>query len=207
MLRYELLRWAGRCITALWLLWIFIWIVAGLRTKPVVQRPGIGSRVLDRVLIFAAVILLTLGKKTRLGRQFLQAAPAASWLYHRFIRLYPGVVLIGAPLVLIGLGIAVWARFYLGGNWSGSVTFKQNHELIESGPYRYVRHPIYTGVLIAVAGTACAIGQWRVVVGFVLTFIAFWHRSRLEERLMIEHFGDAYRRYREHVKGLIPFLF
>jgi protein-S-isoprenylcysteine O-methyltransferase Ste14 len=207
MLRYELLRWAGRCITALWLLWIFIWIVAGLRTKPVVQRQSVGSRVLDRMLILAAVILLLLGKGSRPGRFFLSAVPAASWLYDRFVRLYPGVVLIGAPLVLIGLGIAVWARFYLGGNWSRSVTFKQDHELIRSGPYRYVRHPIYTGILIAVAGTACAIGQWRGVVGFVLTLIAFWYRSRLEERLLIEHFGDSYRRYREQVKGLIPYLF
>lgn len=201
--RYELLRWAGRSIRALWLLWILIWIIAAVRAKPIAQRQSIGSRVLDRVLILASVILLLLGKRTRPGKSLLAAAP---WLYDRFVRLYPGVVLIGAPLVLIGLGIAVWARFYLGRNWSGTVTFKQDHELIVSGPYRYVRHPIYSGILLAVAGTACAIGQWRGALAVVLIFIAFWYRSRLEERLLNEHFGDAYRRYRAHVKALIPYL-
>ncbi|HTW75985.1 MAG TPA: isoprenylcysteine carboxylmethyltransferase family protein [Steroidobacteraceae bacterium] len=207
MPRDQLLRWAGASITVLWLSWIFIWLVAALRAKPAAQRQSLGSRALDRVLILAAVILLLLGRTTRPGRVFLAAAPAAAWLYGRFVRPYPGVVLLGAPLVLIGLGIAVWARFYLGNNWSGSVTFKQDHELILSGPYRYVRHPIYSGLLLAFAGSACAIGQWRGVVGFVLIFLAFWYRTRLEERLMIEHFGDAYRHYRAQVKRLIPFLF
>jgi protein-S-isoprenylcysteine O-methyltransferase Ste14 len=95
----------------------------------------------------------------------------------------------------------------LAGNWSGSVTLKQDHELIRTGPYRFVRHPIYTGALIAVLGTAFAIGQLRGLLAFALTFFAFRYKSQIEERLMIENFGDAYRSYRSSVKALIPFIF
>jgi protein-S-isoprenylcysteine O-methyltransferase Ste14 len=69
-----------------------------------------------------------------------------------------------------------------------------------------VRHPIYTGLLLAVAGTACAIGQMRGILALALTFFGLWYKSRIEERLMVETFGDAYRRYRETVKALIPYV-
>jgi Phospholipid methyltransferase len=198
--------WAGRGITAMWVLWLVVWLIASSRTKPVVRREGIGSRVSYIVLLVASMILLLLAKRTHLGAA-LAADPGTSWLYTRFIRFYPGVVWIGAPLVLAGTLFAIWARLHLGGNWSGSVTLKQDHELVRSGPYGYVRHPIYTGLLLAVAGTACAIGQMRGLVALALSFVALWYKSRIEERLMIETFGDAYRGYRAAVKGLIPFLF
>jgi protein-S-isoprenylcysteine O-methyltransferase Ste14 len=198
--------WAAWGITVIWVLWVAVWIIASLKTKPVVRRESAVSRVSYIVLLFASMILLLLGKRTHLGAA-LATGPATAWLYARFIRLYPGVVWIGAPLVLAGTLFAIWARLHLGGNWSGSVTLKQDHELVRSGPYRYVRHPIYTGLLLAVAGTACAIGQMRGLVALVLTLVGLGYKSRIEERLMIEAFGDAYRGYRAAVKGLIPFLF
>jgi protein-S-isoprenylcysteine O-methyltransferase Ste14 len=207
MLRYEMLRWAGISIPALWLVWMLVWIAAARTAKPIVQQVPAQSRMPYRLLSALSLILFLLARGTRLGRALQEAGPAGAWLYIRFIRLYPGVVLIGAPLVAIGLALAVWARFYLGGNWSSAVTFKQDHELIRSGPYRLVRHPIYTGILLAVAGSACAIGQMRGIVAFVLVFIGLWYKSRLEERLMIEHFGDAYRHYRTEVRALVPYLF
>ena len=108
-----------------------------------------------------------------------RAGPPLSWLFARFIPFYPGVVWIGAPLVLAGTLFAFWARFRLAGNWSSGVVLKQDHELIRSGPYRFVRHPIYTGALLAVAGTACAIGQWRGILGLLLSFTAFGTRANL----------------------------
>lgn len=207
MLYWEILRWSGLGIAAAWVIWVVVWIAASLRTKPVVHRESAGSRLSYTLPIVASVILLLLGKRTHLGAALAAAGPSVDWLYVRFVRLYPGVVWIGAPLVFAGLIVAFWARFHLAGNWSGSVTLKQDHELVRTGPYRFVRHPIYTGLLMAVAGTACAIGQMRGVLAFALTFYALWYKSRIEERLMVETFGAAYQRYRADVKGLIPFVF
>ena len=101
---------------------------------------------------------------------------------------------------------AIWARNVLGRNWSGIVTLKQDHELIRTGPYRYVRHPIYTGLLIAFAGSAIARGEWRGLLALAIAFVALWRKLKLEEQWMIETFGDAYRRYRDEVRALIPFV-
>ena len=94
----------------------------------------------------------------------------------------------------------------LGRNWSGIVTVKQDHELVRSGPYRWVRHPIYTGLLIAFVGTAISRGEWRGVLAVLIVFAALWRKLQLEERWMIETFGDAYLRYRAEVRALIPFV-
>jgi protein-S-isoprenylcysteine O-methyltransferase len=101
---------------------------------------------------------------------------------------------------------AGWARLFLGGNWSSNVTLKQNHTLVQSGPYRIVRHPIYTGLLVALLGTAIALGELRCFLGVLLAAIAWKIKSVGEETLMVQQFGDQYARYREQVKGLVPYL-
>jgi protein-S-isoprenylcysteine O-methyltransferase Ste14 len=111
---------------------------------------------------------------------------------------------IGAVVNLLGLGFSVWARVYLGNNWSRSVTIKQNHELITGGPYGLVRHPIYTGLLIGVLGTAIAIGQVRGLVAFAFIFTSLWFKLRLEERWMRLQFGDVYEQYAQRVPALVP---
>jgi len=130
-----------------------------------------------------------------LGDRFL---PVVSW------RVW-GVV--GVALNFAGLLFTVWARVHLGRNWSGAVTLKQDHELITSGPYRIVRHPIYTGLLLAFAGLAVARGEWRSILGLVIMALSFWLKLRIEERLMVEQFGSAYETYRRRVNALIPFVF
>jgi protein-S-isoprenylcysteine O-methyltransferase len=101
---------------------------------------------------------------------------------------------------------AGWARLFLGGNWSSNVTLKQDHTLVQSGPYRIVRHPIYTGLLVALLGTAIALGELRCFLGVLLAAIAWKIKSMSEETLMVQQFGDQYARYREQVKGLVPYL-
>ena len=91
-------------------------------------------------------------------------------------------------LAALGLGFTVWARVYLGRNWSGSVTQKEGHELVRSGPYAYVRHPIYTGLLVALAGSAVAAGELRGVLGVLIVLAAFVHKLRIEEGYMRELF-------------------
>ena len=109
-------------------------------------------------------------------------------------------------MVAGGLGISIWARRVLGRNWSGIVTVKQDHELIRTGPYRYVRHPIYTGLLLAILGTALIFGEWRGLIAFVIFTAAIMLKVRTEERFMDESFPEQYARYRAEVPALLPFL-
>ena len=83
---------------------------------------------------------------------------------------------------------------------------KRDHELIVEGPYRIVRHPIYTGVLAGLIGTAFAVGEWRALLGVAIAAAAFWRKLRIEESVMRRQFGEAYARYAEHVPALVPFL-
>ncbi|MDB5396866.1 MAG: hypothetical protein JWM91_4372 [Rhodospirillales bacterium] len=109
-------------------------------------------------------------------------------------------------MLVAGLGFSIRARRYLGRNWSGTITLKEDHELIRTGPCGWVRHPIYTGLLLAFVGSAAALGQWRGLAAVGLAIVAFLLKIRLEERWMIEAFGDTYRLYRSEVRALIPFV-
>jgi protein-S-isoprenylcysteine O-methyltransferase Ste14 len=113
---------------------------------------------------------------------------------------------LGLIMLAAGIAFAVWARHDLGRNWSGTVTVKQNHELIRSGPYRLVRHPIYTGLLLAILGTAIAFGEWRGLLAFGLLTGSLLLKLRIEERFMSESFPKEYARYRAEVPALIPFI-
>jgi protein-S-isoprenylcysteine O-methyltransferase Ste14 len=135
----------------------------------------------------------------------LRSSSGRSW--NHLIATTPTAVQIAAVgLVGIGLAFCAWARVTLGGNWSGAVVFKENHELIQSGPYALVRHPIYTGMLVMVLGTVVDYPAVLSYVLFVAVVVVFFFKSRSEERLMIEHFPDQYPAYRARVKALIPFV-
>lgn len=109
-------------------------------------------------------------------------------------------------LTMAGVIFAIWARIALGTNWSGFVTVKQNHELIRSGPYALVRHPIYAGITVAVLGTAIFDGEMRGIVLIIATIPALLYKINLEEQFMTEQFGSEYVDYRETTKTLVPFL-
>ena len=182
-------------IPLLWIAWCVYWYVSSRDTKASRRVESPTSRMAHTVPLLVAALLLVL---PTLPGGFLCG------------RLFPrteATYLAGVALVAIGLAFSVWARVHLGRNWSGVVTLKENHELIRSGPYVLVRHPIYTGLLLAFAGSALARDEWRGVFAVAIVFVALWRKLRLEERWMIETFGDAYRRYRNEVKALIPFVF
>jgi protein-S-isoprenylcysteine O-methyltransferase Ste14 len=107
--------------------------------------------------------------------------------------------------VASGLGFTVWARRHLGRNWSSDVTVKQDHALVRTGPYRYVRHPIYTGILLALCGTALSINQWRTVVAVGFALLGLFLKLRLEERQMRAIFPE-YDEYRKHTAAIVPFV-
>ncbi len=116
---------------------------------------------------------------------------------------YTGIALV---LTLAGLSLALWARFVLGKNWSGTVTLKQDHALVQSGPYRIVRHPIYSGFLLALLGTAGLRGTPGAFLGVAFIALSFRLKSLTEESFMTEQFGQQYTAYKGAVKALIPFL-
>jgi protein-S-isoprenylcysteine O-methyltransferase Ste14 len=128
-------------------------------------------------------------------------------LTHRFVPAGPGPAFFGTALVLAGLVFSVWARWHLGRNWSGIVTVKQGHTLIRSGPYRFVRHPIYTGLLLALAGTALAIGAAYGFIATALIFIGFVVKLEAEEARMRETFPAEYADYCRRTARLIPGVF
>ena len=107
---------------------------------------------------------------------------------------------IGAVLCLAGVLFCLWARVTLGRNWSGTITLKREHDLIEHGPYQFVRHPIYTGLLTMCLGTAIALGHLAGFVGVLLIFVSFWVKLADEEMLMLQHFPAKYTAYRQRVK-------
>ena len=109
-------------------------------------------------------------------------------------------------MTIAGVMFAIWARVALGRNWSGTVTVKQNHELIRTGPYALVRHPIYTGITFAVLGTAIFDGEIRSIILIVAMLSVLTHKMKIEEQFMTTQFGSEYTSYRQNTKALLPFL-
>jgi len=181
-------------IAVLWLAWLAYWLIAARNVKATQRREPATTLLLNRVFVIIGALLL------------IFPHPPLHWLGQRFIP--PGIAAyaLGLAMVAAGLGFAVWARIYLGRNWSGTVTVKQDHELIRSGPYGLVRHPIYSGLLFALLGTAIAIGEWRGLFAFAAIAIGFLLKINIEERFMGETFGVQYARYRAEVPALIPFI-
>ena len=182
-----------RLIGWLWSLWGLYWLLSAMRNKATQRRESLVSRL-------AHVVPLAVGAA-------LIASPARRWsaLAWRLWPPSPTAYWIGVALVIAGLAFAIWARVHLGGNWSGTVTVKQGHELIRSGPYGYVRHPIYTGLITAVIGTTVASCTVHAVIGLAMIVAAFVRKLRTEEEFMRETFPGEYPRYSAEVPALIPF--
>jgi len=111
---------------------------------------------------------------------------------------------IGCAITAFGLGWAIWARIHLGSYWSGEITLKEGHKIIQSGPYAFTRHPIYTGLLIAMFGSAMVQGETRGLLALVLVLVAIIRKSSLEEQLLMSQFPEDYKNYRSRVKRLFP---
>lgn len=181
-------------ISGLWLAWFAYWWFASRRTKPTERGESIGSLLLHMLpLMFAFWLLWSeRGSGTVLGNRLYPWAPWEVWL--------------GAGVTALGLFFSVWARVHLGRNWSGNVTIKQGHELIESGPYAIVRHPIYSGMLVAFIGSGIARGEWRAALAVAVAWAALWLKLGVEERWMAERFGEKYTAYCRRVPALMPYL-
>lgn len=181
-------------IVACWIVFFAFWAITALRTKRTVQTQGLASRLMYAIPVFAGSWLL------------LKGASDPHPLDDRVLPHTALVLGVALAVTLLGLSLALWARVTLGRNWSGSVTFKENHELIRHGPYRYVRHPIYSAILTMLLGSAIAVGTLGAFIGLALILLGVWLKLGQEERLMTEHFQAEYTSYRSQVKALIPGL-
>jgi protein-S-isoprenylcysteine O-methyltransferase Ste14 len=176
-----------------WLAWLLYWVISAFSAKTTRRRESLGSR-LSHVVPLLIGVALIVWPGVPSDRLSLPLLP------HR-----PLIYAVGLALLVLGLAFTVWARLHLGRNWSGTVTLKEGHELIRSGPYAYVRHPIYTGLLVALLGSAVACGELRAMIGLSVVAGAFIRKLRIEERLMREIFPGQYQRYCAQVPALVPF--
>jgi protein-S-isoprenylcysteine O-methyltransferase Ste14 len=184
---------ALRICGGLWIAFAAVWLTWALRTKPVKSRESVASRLSH--IAFTVVGAYTMSGGIELHWLHIPIFPARSWL--QFL-----AILITA----IGIGFAIWARAYLGGNWSSSVTVKVGHQLVRTGPYRWVRHPIYSGLILGLFGTALAQRRLGGLVSVALFYIGFKIKSRIEERTMLSTFGAHYEEYSRSTGAIIPKL-
>ena len=184
----------GRYYGAAWIVFLIVWAAAAFATKRTERIQSFSSRLGEGVIIWIGAALM-IRPNWRIG--FLTAPIVTESL---------AVGVAGLALTVAGLLFAIWARAHLGRNWSSRVTIKQNHELIRSGPYRFVRHPIYTGVCAALAGSVLGSDEVHALLGFVLIAAGLLHKAGIEETFMCEQFGEEYARYQGEVKSMIPFV-
>jgi protein-S-isoprenylcysteine O-methyltransferase Ste14 len=182
----------GNLIPFMWVIWCLYWVISARGAKRTVQRESYASRASHVLPLVVGILLIALPDLPRpvFAMRILPRTFATYW--------------IGVALVFLGLAFAIWARRHIGSNWSGTVTLKENHALVTTGPYHWVRHPIYTGLLAAVVGSAIARAELRGVWAITLCTIAFLIKLRIEERWMRQAFGEEYERYAARVPALIP---
>ncbi|WP_348262213.1 isoprenylcysteine carboxylmethyltransferase family protein [Telmatobacter sp. DSM 110680] len=185
-------------LPALWTAFVVYWRLMSANVKGTRRFEAAPSRITRLILFLVAIALLFLPEST---------FPWLTWLYESPLVPSEWTFFGGVVLTVAGLLFSIWARHQLGRNWSLTVTLKDDHELIVTGPYALVRHPIYTGLLVGFLGTAIAIMQVRSILALILILIALWTKIRMEERLMRDHFGAQYDVYSQRVSALIPYVF
>lgn len=173
--------------------WLF-WLVSAIRFQSTYKRKQSNRSVLLFMLVLWLIWV------------FLSGQVSSSLLQQRVIPDGIASGLIGIMITIIGLGFAVWARIHLGRNWSSRPGIKVDHTLIRTGPYRFVRNPIYTGILFGYAGTALVIGELWAFLLILFVLAVFLMKILVEEKFLLEEFGEAYLQYRKEVKALIPYL-
>jgi len=180
---------AVKASLVLWLLFSIYWAIAARQSKSTESSESLASRQLHVILVNGALLLLVL------------PIPGLRW---RFLFDSKVVIAIGLIIQLASIVLAVAARYYLGRNWSGEVRIANEHELMRSGPYRFVRHPIYSAILGMYIGTVLVSGEIHAPIAFVIVTLAYWRKIGLEERALHERFGAEFAAYCRETSALIP---
>jgi|SRR5690348_234621 protein-S-isoprenylcysteine O-methyltransferase Ste14 len=186
--------WAFYAIQMAWVVTFVYFFVSMLLTNRIKRRETGGARVLDRVLLLGGYFLL------------FAEIPQLGALNLHFMAETRAMQIAGAVITCAGLGLTNWSRARLGRYWSGVVALKQDHRLIQSGPYRVVRHPLYTGIIVAAIGMVLFETTWSSVVGMALLTACFERRAHKEDALLASEFGAEFEIYRQRTGRLVPRL-
>jgi len=176
----------------IWFVWCIVWLLMAAWSKPSKRREFPLQRL-------EHVIPMVIGFLFIYNHNF-----AWGWLATRIVSQNSVVAVAGLLLTAGGLVFAVWARIALGANWSGTVTIKTGHDLVRRGPYKWIRHPIYTGLLLSMAGTVMLQGEVRSFLGFVLVLLALYRKAKREERFLSEEFGEGFAEHAKHTGMFLP---
>lgn len=180
----------GTVLGIIWLVFIAVWLVSAFGAKRTVRRGWMG--VWWRIAFVVIVVVF-------LRYQGIHPVDYLSGTVHS-----PALNVLGLALAAAGVALAIWARLYLGRNWGMPMSIKENPELVTTGPYAYIRNPIYTGILMALVGSSLVIWWWAAI--FAWSAIYFVIAARGEERIMLKEFPDTYPAYKARTKMLVPFV-
>ena len=175
-----------------WSVFSLYWSAAAKNSSPAKSTESRPSRRVHELLVNLALLLVVFPFPGLPGRRFLPGGPYVAWA--------------GLCIQTASGALGVWARRHLGPNWSGEIAIKVDHRLIRSGPYRIVRHPIYTAMLGMFAGSAVVSGQLHAALGLAMAVFAYWRKIRLEEANLRKAFGPVYDAYRRATGSLVPKL-
>lgn len=179
---------AGRA----WAIWVVLWLSMAFFSKSTKRRETPGQRLEHLVPVLFGFLLI------------FREGPAARWLTKVVFPDNPMLMWACILVTILGLLFALWARLALGSNWSGTVTIKANHQLIRRGPYRFIRHPIYTGMLAALLATAITQRLLTGLLGFAIVLFALWRKAKREESFLSQEFGQAFDEHRQHTGMFLP---
>ena len=177
----------------LWIIFSVYWTIASQNSAQTRSSESRGSTVFHQLVLNLALVLL-----------FWPVPGLKGWfLPQRWHFLVAVGAIIQAGFILL----AVWARRHLGSNWAAEVRIGVGHQLVRTGPYSFLRHPIYTAMLGMSLGTAIASSQYHALLGLVILLLAYLRKTRLEEQILAQTFGSDYASYRRETWRLVPLVF
>ena len=183
---------ALQIVGCFWIVLGVYWAVSALRRKPTKKEEHLVERLRHLVPVMVAFLLLS------------QADPSYGWLGLRFVPESGTLSLLGLVLAGAGVAFAIWARWHLGRNWSAVVSIREQHDLIRTGPYRAVRHPIYTGLLLAIMATVLIVGEFRGLLAFAIVLASFYLKARKEDAWLAREFGETFESHAKRTGMFLP---
>jgi protein-S-isoprenylcysteine O-methyltransferase Ste14 len=179
------------CWAVFWIYWSF----ATPRRQPAKRKAARAFMVLNTGLLYMSFLLILLGRSVP-GLLGLLVVPQTIL-----------IDVIGTVFAIAGVALAIWSRQSLRNNWSGVVVITEGQQFIQTGPYAIVRHPIYTGMLLALLGTTLVASTVGSLLGFGLAIVSLWQKACIEEQFLMVEFAEQYSKYQSEVKFLIPFIY
>ena len=185
--------WPTEMLAFIWLAWVISWVIASFwsgRTKTHVRTRN--SWIYRLPILLGAILLSPWGVGALGERPLYNPGNVGTYML--------------AAVVLLGISFTWWARIHLGRFWSNAITRKEDHSIVNSGPYRLARHPIYAGLILAILATGAAVATAASLLGALLISFGEWQKARMEERFLTTELGEAYESYRRRVPMIVPFL-